>query len=97
MADDRTAIQAAFDRAGADQKFAMIPPGTWNVSGTVTLPDFPQANGLPYATINIPAGLAPGTTSASVAISFANPTNARISYTTKRYAVNFQQTDSEIL
>ena len=55
----------------------------------VTLPDFPQANGLPYATINIPAGLAPGTTSASVAISFANPTNARISYTTKRYAVNF--------
>jgi hypothetical protein len=38
VADDRTAIQAAFDRAGADQKFAMIPPGTWNVSGTVTLP-----------------------------------------------------------
>lgn len=61
----------------------------FTLSGTVTLPDFPQANGLPYATINIPAGLAPGTTSASVAISFANPTNARISYTTKRYAVNF--------
>ena len=38
VADDRTAIQAAFDRAGADQKFAVIPPGTWNVSGTVTLP-----------------------------------------------------------
>ena len=38
VADDRTAIQAAFDRAGADHKFAMIPPGTWNVSGTVTLP-----------------------------------------------------------
>ena len=38
VADDRAAIQAAFDRAGADQKFAMIPPGTWNVSGTVTLP-----------------------------------------------------------
>ncbi|MBU8540653.1 glycoside hydrolase family 55 protein [Falsiroseomonas tokyonensis] len=38
VADDRTSIQAAFDRAGADQKFAMIPPGTWNVSGTVTLP-----------------------------------------------------------
>jgi len=38
VADDRTAIQAAFDRAGTDQKFAMIPPGTWNVSGTVTLP-----------------------------------------------------------
>ncbi len=38
VADDRIAIQAAFDRAAADQKFAMIPPGTWNVSGTVTLP-----------------------------------------------------------
>ncbi|MBB5691748.1 hypothetical protein GXW77_05315 [Roseomonas alkaliterrae] len=38
VADDTAAIQACFDRAGADQKFAMIPPGTWNVSGTVTLP-----------------------------------------------------------
>jgi hypothetical protein len=38
VAEDRTAIQAAFDRAGADQKMAIIPPGTWNVSGTVTLP-----------------------------------------------------------
>ncbi|MFL1463443.1 hypothetical protein ACI6QG_14655 [Roseococcus sp. DSY-14] len=38
VADDRVAIQAAFDRAGTDQKMAIIPPGTWNVSGTVTLP-----------------------------------------------------------
>lgn len=38
VADDRAAIQAAFDRAGTDQKMAIIPPGTWNVSGTVTLP-----------------------------------------------------------
>jgi hypothetical protein len=38
VADDRVAIQAAFDRAAADQKMAIIPPGTWNVSGTVTLP-----------------------------------------------------------
>ncbi|GIX10681.1 MULTISPECIES: hypothetical protein [Acetobacterales] len=38
VADDTAAIQAAFDRAGADQKFCVIPPGTWNVSGTVTLP-----------------------------------------------------------
>ncbi|WP_135468558.1 glycosyl hydrolase family 28-related protein [Crenalkalicoccus roseus] len=38
VADDTAAIQAAFDRAGADGKMAMIPPGTWNVSGTVTLP-----------------------------------------------------------
>jgi hypothetical protein len=38
VADDRAAIQAAFDRAATDQKMAIIPPGTWNVSGTVTLP-----------------------------------------------------------
>jgi hypothetical protein len=37
VADDRTAIQAAFDRAAADQKFAVIPPGTWNVSAGVSL------------------------------------------------------------
>jgi len=37
VADDTDAIQAAFDRAHADQKFCVIPPGTWNVSGTVTL------------------------------------------------------------
>jgi hypothetical protein len=38
VADDTAAIQACFDRAGADGKLALIPPGTWNVSGTVTLP-----------------------------------------------------------
>lgn len=37
VSDDRAAIQAAFDRAAADQKFAVIPPGTWNVSAGVTL------------------------------------------------------------
>ena len=37
VADDRAAIQAAFDRAAADQKFAVIPPGTWNVSAGITL------------------------------------------------------------
>ncbi|GGG42278.1 hypothetical protein GCM10010964_32200 [Caldovatus sediminis] len=37
VADDRAAIQAAFDRAAADGKMAVIPPGTWNVSGGVTL------------------------------------------------------------
>jgi hypothetical protein len=37
VADDTAAIQAAFDRAHADQKFCVIPPGTWNVSGTVIL------------------------------------------------------------
>ena len=35
VANDRSAIQSCFDRAAADQKFAVIPPGTWNV-GTVT-------------------------------------------------------------
>jgi len=37
VADDRAAIQAAFDRAAADSKFVLIPPGTWNVSAGVTL------------------------------------------------------------
>src|SRR5947209_2308649 len=37
VADDRTAIQAAFDQAAADGKLAVIPPGTWNVSGGVSL------------------------------------------------------------
>jgi len=38
VADDRVAIQAAFDRAAADQKFAVIPPGTWNVSAGGLMP-----------------------------------------------------------
>ena len=37
VADDRAAIQAAFDRAAADGKFVLIPPGTWNVSAGVVL------------------------------------------------------------
>ncbi|MBU8538882.1 glycoside hydrolase family 55 protein [Falsiroseomonas tokyonensis] len=36
-ANDRVAIQACFDRAAADGKFAVIPPGTWNVDAGVTL------------------------------------------------------------
>ncbi|HEV7265305.1 MAG TPA: hypothetical protein VGN83_10340 [Falsiroseomonas sp.] len=38
VADDTAAIQACFDRAGVDGKMAVIRPGTWNVSATVTLP-----------------------------------------------------------
>src|SRR5215207_4131005 len=38
VADDRAAIQACFDRAAADGKCAVIPPGTWNVSGGAVLP-----------------------------------------------------------
>jgi len=37
VADDRAALQAAFDRAAADGKVAAIPPGTWNVSSGVVL------------------------------------------------------------
>jgi hypothetical protein len=37
VANDRSAIQSCFDRAAADQKFAVIPPGTWNVGSGVTL------------------------------------------------------------
>jgi hypothetical protein len=39
VADDTAAIQAAFNRAHADRKLCVIPPGTWNVSSTVTLLD----------------------------------------------------------
>ena len=37
VANDRIAIQSCFDRAAADGKFAIIPPGTWNVGSGVTL------------------------------------------------------------
>jgi hypothetical protein len=37
VADDRSAIQAAFDGAAAGGKVAVIPIVTWNVSGSVTL------------------------------------------------------------
>ena len=37
VANDRAAIQSCFDRAAADGKFAVIPPGTWNVGSGVTL------------------------------------------------------------
>lgn len=36
-ANDRAAIHACFDRAAADKKFAVIPPGTWRVDAGVTL------------------------------------------------------------
>ena len=60
-----------------------------NLPAGVTLPDLPQSNGIPYATITLPSGLAPGATSAPATISFANPTNARVAYTPKIYDVNF--------
>ena len=60
-----------------------------NLPAGVTLPDLPQSGGIPYATINLSSGLAPGATSVPTTISFANPTNARVSYTTKIYDVNF--------
>jgi predicted extracellular nuclease len=62
--------------------FANLPAG-------VTLPDLPTSNGVPYATINIPGGLASGATSGSIGISFADPSNARIAYTTTRFDGSF--------
>jgi predicted extracellular nuclease len=60
-----------------------------NLPAGVTLPDLPVYNGVPYATINLGSGLAPGATSTTVQISFADPTNARISYTTTRFDGTF--------
>lgn len=54
-----------------------------------TLPDLPMFNGLPYATVTVGAGLAPGATSSTVTISFLDPTNARIGYTTMRFNGGF--------
>jgi uncharacterized protein len=55
----------------------------------LTLPDLPTYNGQPYATISLSSPLAPGATSSSVTLSFANPTNARAGYTTKRFDGSF--------
>jgi hypothetical protein len=60
-----------------------------NLTSGVTLPDLPTYNGQPYATINLGAGLAPGATSSTVTVSFANPSNARIGYTTTRFDGSF--------
>jgi hypothetical protein len=60
-----------------------------NLTAGVTLPDLPTYNGQPYATINLGAGLAPGATSSTVTISFLNPANARIGYTSTRFDGSF--------
>jgi len=60
-----------------------------NLPAGVTLPDLPQSNGVPYATVTVPGGLAPGATSSTVAVSFADPTNVRIGYTTQRFDGSF--------
>lgn len=60
-----------------------------NLSSGVALPDLPEYNGAPYATINLPSGLAPGVTSSAVAISFTDPSNAPIGYTTTRFDGTF--------
>src|SRR5262249_37250198 len=60
-----------------------------NLTAGVSLPDLPVYNGVPYATINLSGSLAAGTTSPSVQISFADPTNARIGYTTTRFDGTF--------
>ncbi|MBS1855970.1 MAG: lamin tail domain-containing protein [Acidobacteria bacterium] len=58
--------------------FTSLTPG-------VTLPDLPRANGMPYAAINLASPLPPGATSGTVTISFLDPTNAPIGYTTARF------------
>lgn len=58
--------------------FFTLPPG-------VTLPSLATADGTPY--IIIPGGLAAGASSSPVTLTFTNPTNARIAYTTRRYVV----------
>lgn len=55
----------------------------------VTLPDLPTSGGVPYATINVGEGLAPGATSSPVSVSFADPSNVRIGYTTTRFNGSF--------
>jgi len=47
------------------------------------------ANPTTSLTINLGAGLAPGATSSTVTVSFANPSNARIGYTTTRFGGSF--------
>ena len=59
VADDRAAIQAAFDRAAADGRMAVIPPGTWNVSAGVILQD--GARGLLMRGVIRYTGTAPAT------------------------------------
>ena len=56
--------------------FTTLPSG-------VTLPTLPTSGGVPY--IMIPGGLAVGATTSPVNITFTDPTNARIAYTTNRY------------
>ena len=58
--------------------FTTLPSG-------VTLPSLPTSGGIPY--ITIPTGLAVGGTSSPVTITFTDPTNVRIAYTTRRYVV----------
>ena len=60
-----------------------------NLPAGVTLPDLPQSNGVPYATITLPSGLAAGATSDTVTISFADPSNARVGYTTQLFDGSF--------
>jgi len=60
-----------------------------NLPAGVTLPDLPQYNGVPYATINLPSGLATGATSGTVTISFLDPSAARIGYNTQTFDRSF--------
>jgi hypothetical protein len=52
----------------------------WSTSGVATLQGLPTVYGIPYATINLSSGLAPGATTASLILYYTNPTNAPVGY-----------------
>jgi hypothetical protein len=85
----RAAATLSVTNTGTDALTGPVYVFFSNLSAGVTLPDLPTYNGVPYATVNLPSGLAPGATSSNVTISFADPTNARISYTTTRFDGTF--------
>ena len=60
-----------------------------NLPAGVTLPDLPQYNGVPYATVNLPSGLAAGATSGTMTISFADPSNVHITCTFQTFDGSF--------
>jgi hypothetical protein len=60
-----------------------------NLPAGVALPDLPQQDGVPYATIALPAGLAAGATSGNVTVSFTDPSNVKITYTAKCFDTSF--------
>jgi hypothetical protein len=53
------------------------------------MPSLPTFNGLPYATIDVASGLAPGATSGEILGIIIDPSNASIGYNTMLFAGAF--------